>query len=154
MEVNEILKVKGTTLYTVTPESMLSDAVIVMAEHDIGSLVVMERGRLVGMLTFREVIRVLARRQQEHRTGPTPPVAELIVRDVMNALPTIAHPGMDVNELRRLMLENHQRYLPVMDGDLLLGVISFHDVAKAVLEEQSFENRMLKAYIRDWPSEG
>jgi CBS domain-containing protein len=61
---------------------------------------------------------------------------------------------MDVNDLRRLMLENHQRYLPVMDGEVLLGVISFHDVAKAVLEEQSFENRMLKADIRDWPAEG
>jgi len=154
MEVSEILKVKGTTLYTVGPDSMLSDAVIVMAEHDIGSLVVMDRGRLAGMLTFREVIRVLARRQKEHRTGPTPPVAELIVRDVMNPAPTIAGPAMDVNDLRRLMLENHQRYLPVMDGDVLLGVISFHDVAKAVLEEQSFENRMLKAYIRDWPAEG
>ena len=52
------------------------------------------------------------------------------------------------------MLENHQRYQPVMEGGMLLGVISFHDVAKAVLEEQSFENRMLKAYIRDWPAEG
>ncbi|MFM1991363.1 MAG: hypothetical protein RJA99_4320 [Pseudomonadota bacterium] len=154
MEVNEILKVKGTTLFTVTPDTMLSDAVIVMAEHDIGSLVVMDRGRLAGMLTFREVIRVLARRQQEHRTGPTPPVAEIVVRDVMNPSPTLASPSMDVNDLRRLMLENHQRYLPVMDGDVLLGVISFHDVAKAVLEEQSFENRMLKAYIRDWPAEG
>jgi CBS domain-containing protein len=154
MEVSEILKVKGTTLFTVNPETMLSDAVIVMADHDIGSLVVMDRGRLVGMLTFREVIRVLARRQQEHRTGPTPPVAEIVVRDVMNPSPTIAGPAMDVNDLRRLMLENHQRYLPVMEGDVLLGVISFHDVAKAVLEEQSFENRMLKAYIRDWPAEG
>ena len=154
MQVNEILKVKGTTLYTVGPDTMLSDAVIVMAEHDIGSLVVMDRGRLAGMLTFREVIRVLAKRQTEHRTGPTPPVAELVVRDVMNPSPTIAGPSMDVNDLRRLMLENHQRYLPVMDGDLLLGVISFHDVARAVLEEQSFENRMLKAYIRDWPAEG
>ena len=154
MEVSEILKVKGTTLFTVNPETMLSDAVIVMADHDIGSLVVMDRGRLAGMLTFREVIRVLARRQQEHRTGPTPPVAEIVVRDVMNPSPTIAGPAMDVNDLRRLMLENHQRYLPVMEGDVLLGVISFHDVAKAVLEEQSFENRMLKAYIRDWPAEG
>jgi CBS domain-containing protein len=154
MEVSEILKVKGTTLYTVVPDTMLSDAVIVMAEHDIGSLVVMDRGRLAGMLTFREVIRVLARRQQEHRTGPTRPVAEIVVRDVMNPSPTIASPSMDVNELRRLMLENHQRYLPVMEGEVLLGVISFHDVAKAVLEEQSFENRMLKAYIRDWPAEG
>jgi CBS domain-containing protein len=154
MQVSEILKVKGTTLFTVTPDTMLSEAVIVMADHDIGSLVVMSKGRLVGLLTFREVIRVLARRQQEHRTGPTPPVAEIVVRDVMNPSPTIASPSMDVNELRRVMIEHHQRYLPVMDGEVLLGVISFHDVARAVLEEQSFENRMLKAYIRDWPAEG
>jgi len=154
VQVSEILKVKGTTLFTMGPDSMLSDAVVVMAEQDIGSLVVMDRGKLAGMLTFREVIRVLARRQQEHRTGPTPPVAELRVDEVMNPTPTIARPDMDVNDLRRLMLENHQRYLPVMDDEVLLGVISFHDVARAVLEEQSFENRMLKAYIRDWPAEG
>lgn len=153
MKVSEILRVKGTTLFTVPPEAMLSDAVIVMAEHDIGSLVVMEQGRLAGMLTFREVIRTLALRQQEHRTGPTPPVAEIVVREVMNPQPNVASPDMEVNELRRVMIETKQRYLPVMDGDLLLGVISFHDVARAVLEEQGFENRMLKAYIRDWPAE-
>ena len=154
MKVSEILRVKGNTLFTVTPDAMLSDSVVTMAEHDIGSLVVMEKGRLAGMLTFREVLRVLAKRQLEHRTGPTPPVAEITVREVMNAEPLVIEPGMDVNELRRVMLENHQRYLPVMDGGTLLGVISFHDVAKAVLEEQSFENKMLKAYIRDWPAEG
>jgi CBS domain-containing protein len=49
------------------------------------------------------------------------------------------------------MLERHARYLPVLDGRTLAGVISFYDVARAVLEEQSFENKMLKAYIRDWP---
>lgn len=154
MQVSEILKVKGNTLFTVTPESMLSDCVIAMAENDIGSMVVMDKGRLAGMLTFREVLRVLAKRQQEHREGPTPPVAEIVVRDVMNPSPFIVAPEMDVNDLRRVMLESHQRYLPVMHEDTLLGVISFHDVARAVLEEQSFENRMLKAYIRDWPAEG
>jgi CBS domain-containing protein len=50
-----------------------------------------------------------------------------------------------------MMLETHARYLPVLDGRTLLGVISFYDVAKSVLEAQSFENRMLKAYIHDWP---
>ncbi|MFZ9407413.1 MAG: CBS domain-containing protein [Burkholderiaceae bacterium] len=154
MKVSEILKVKGSALYTVSPETMLSEAVIVMAEHDIGSLVVMSRGQLAGMLTFREVLRVLARRQQEHRTGPTPPVAEIVVREVMNASPTVATPEMAVNDLRRLMLEHHQRYIPVMEDSILMGVISFHDVAKAVLEAQSFENRLLKAYIRDWPTDG
>jgi CBS domain-containing protein len=151
MQVREVLSVKGSTLFTVDPEAMLSDAVMVMADQDIGSLVVMERGQLVGMLTFREVIHVLALRQREHRTGPTPPVSEIVVREVMNSDPIIATPEMDINELRRVMIESHQRYLPVMDERLLLGVISFHDLARAVLEAQSFENRMLKAYIRDWP---
>jgi CBS domain-containing protein len=154
MQVSEILRVKGSTLFTVAPETMLSDCVISMAEQDIGSLVVMDKGQLAGMLTFREVLQVLAKRQLEQRSGPTPPVAEIVARDVMNATPTVAAPGMDVNELRRVMLETRQRYLPVMEGGTLLGVLSFHDVARAVLEEQSFENKMLKAYIRDWPAEG
>lgn len=154
MQVSEILRVKGSTLFTVAPETMLSDCVISMAEQDIGSLVVMDKGQLAGMLTFREVLQVLAKRQLEQRSGPTPQVAEIFAREVMNANPTVAAPGMDVNELRRIMLETRQRYLPVMEGGTLLGVLSFHDVARAVLEEQSFENKMLKAYIRDWPAEG
>ena len=51
-----------------------------------------------------------------------------------------------------LMLESHARYVPVLEGRMLMGVISFYDVAKAVVESQGFENRMLKAYIRDWPA--
>ncbi|MGE8574604.1 MAG: CBS domain-containing protein, partial [Burkholderia contaminans] len=54
-------------------------------------------------------------------------------------------------EVRRMMLERHARYMPVLDKKVLMGVISFYDVAKTVVEAQSFENRMLKAYIRDWP---
>jgi CBS domain-containing protein len=153
MQVSEILRVKGSKLFTVSPDAMLSDCVVTMADNDIGSLVVMEQGRLAGMLTFREVLRVLAARQREQRSGPTPPVAEIVVREVMNPTPMVATPSMEVNELRRSMIETRQRYLPVMDGPTLLGVISFHDVARAMLEEQGFENRMLKAYIRDWPAE-
>jgi CBS domain-containing protein len=65
----------------------------------------------------------------------------------------VVGPDTEVMELRRLMLEEHARYLPVLDGTTLLGVVSFYDVAKAVLDEQSYENRMLKAYIRDWPEQ-
>jgi len=60
---------------------------------------------------------------------------------------------MPLDQLRRLMVGRRQRYLPVMDGSTLMGVVSFHDVAKAVLEEQSFENRMLKNYIKNWPGD-
>ena len=114
---------------------------------------VMAQGRLAGMLTFREVIRILAKRQSENRIGPTPPISSFTIAEVMNPQPTIVHPDMDVDTLRKLMVDSHERYLPVMEGELLMGVISFHDVAKAVLDKQSFENKMLKAYIRDWPQE-
>jgi CBS domain-containing protein len=114
----------------------------------------MDSGKLAGMLTFREVLKVLARRQTERRSGPTPAVADISVREVMVPNPHIVTPETEVNELRRMMIETHTRYVPVMDGDTLMGIVSFHDVARAVLEEQSFENRMLKAYIRDWPAEG
>jgi CBS domain-containing protein len=71
----------------------------------------------------------------------------------MNASPTVASPEMTVDELRGVMNACGERYLPVMEGDELLGVVSFHDVARAVLEAQNFENRMLRAYIKDWPGE-
>ncbi|HRK57080.1 MAG TPA: CBS domain-containing protein [Burkholderiaceae bacterium] len=143
MKASDILRVKGGTLFTVTADSSLWSAVQTMAEQDIGSVVVMEGGRLVGMLTFREVINTL------HARGGT--VDSVAVRTVMDAQPLTVAPATEINEVRRQMLERHARYVPVMDGDTLLGVISFYDVARAVLEEQSFENKMLKAYIRDWP---
>jgi len=145
MLVSEILRVKGDALYTATPETLLSEIVDTLAERDIGSLVIMEHGDLVGMLTFRELILTL------HRNGGD--IGTTRVRSVMDEHPLTCTPNTDVNEVRRMMIEHHTRYLPVLDGRVLLGVISFYDVARAVLEAQSFENKMLKAYIRDWPEE-
>lgn len=144
MQVREILRVKGAALFTARPQQTLASAIDMMAEQDVGSLVVMDGGRMVGMLTFREVL--LALRQQACSTG-------LTVGDVMVADPVTAYPAMEVNVLRQLMIERHSRYLPVIEDGTLLGVISFLDVAKAVLEEQSLENRMLKNYIKNWPDE-
>ena len=145
MQVREILRVKGGALFTVTPQKPLSVAIDSMADLDAGSLVVMDEGKMVGMLTFREVLQAL----RKHATSP----AELTVGDVMVRNPVTAYPDMEVNELRGLMIEKHSRYLPILDGEVLMGVISFLDVAKAGLEEQSFENKMLKSYIKNWPSE-
>jgi len=146
MKVSDILHVKGNTLYTVAPETKIQVAVQTMAEYDIGSLVVMEYGELVGMLTFREIIKVLAKNNGTVGEGTT-------IRKVMDDHPLTCTLETDVNEVRRMMLERHARYLPVLDNRTLMGVISFYDVAKAVFEEQNFENKMLKAYIRDWPKE-
>ena len=143
MLVSEILRIKGNTLFTTGPDGSVMDAVRVMAQHDIGSLVVMDHGKLSGMLTFREVLEALSKHGGS--------LGALKVSDIYARDPVTATPGLDIMELRRTMLERHARYVPVMDGTTLQGVVSFHDVAKAVYEEQSFENRMLKSYIKDWP---
>ena len=145
MLVSEILRIKGNALFTTAPDGSVLDAVKVMAHHDIGSLVVMDHGRMVGMLTFAEVLEALSKRQGQ--------LGDLKVSDIQVNEPLTATTGLDVMELRRVMLERHARYVPVIDGPTLLGVVSFHDVAKAVYEEQSFENRMLKSYIKNWPED-
>lgn len=143
MEVREILRVKGSTLFTASPGQLLAEAIAAMAENDVGSLVVMDHGKMAGMLTFREVLGAVNAHKGQ--------LEGVTVGDVMVKDPVTVPPAMPVDDLRRLMIEKHSRYLPVMDGGVLQGVISFLDVAKAVLEEQSFENRMLKNYIRNWP---
>ncbi len=143
MKVSDILRVKGNTLYTATPDEPLADAVNVMSDRDIGSLVVMERGDLVGMLTFREVIQALVQNAGS--------VGNVLVRSAMDSTPLTCTLETEMDDVRRMMLERHARYMPVMDSKMLMGVISFYDVAKAVVDSQNFENKMLKAYIRDWP---
>ncbi len=143
MKVSDILRVKGNTLYTVPPDERLAVAVQTMADMDIGSLVVMAHGDLIGMLTFREVIAALV------RNGGS--IGQLLVRTVMDDAPLTCTPETDMDEVRRMMLLRHARYMPVLDQRTLMGVVSFYDVAKAVVDSQDFENRMLKAYIRDWP---
>jgi len=145
MLVSEILRIKGSALFTTPPGRPVYEAVQVMAQHDIGSLVVMDHGRMAGMLTFAEVLRALA-----DRGGS---LGGLAIAEIYQRDPLTAHPGLDVMDLRRIMLDRHARYVPVMDGTVLQGVVSFHDVAKAVYEDQSFENRMLKSYIKNWPDE-
>jgi CBS domain-containing protein len=143
MKVSDILRVKGNTLYTAQPDQPLADAVSFMAEKDLGSLVVMDKGAVTGMLTFREVIlKIVANGGQ---------VGSASVNEAMDAQPLTCTPDTEIDDVRRMMLERHARYMPVIEGSMLMGVISFYDVAKAVVDAQNFENKMLKAYIRDWP---
>ena len=145
MKVSDIMRVKGGTLYTIQPQESLERAIETMSQFDIGSLAVMEHGDLVGMLTFREVIHTLAQNGGA-LNGKT-------VRSVMDDHPMTCTPETELEQVRPMMLERHTRYMPVMDNRMLMGVISFYDVAKAVVDSQNFENKMLKAYIRDWPED-
>lgn len=143
MKVSDILRLKGSTLFTARPDELLAEAAALMAERDMGSLVVMSHGDLVGMLTFREVIQAIVK--NGGNLGST------LVRSAMDDAPLTCTLETEMDEVRRMMLERHARYMPVMDHGMLMGVISFYDVAKAVVDSQNFENKMLKAYIRDWP---
>ena len=145
MKVRDILRIKGQALYTITPEHSLGEAAAAMAENDIGSLVVMARERVVGILTFREVI------QAAVRNGGS--FEGLSVYRSMDPGPMICTLETELDEVRRMMLVHHARYLPVIDNRQLMGVISFYDVARAVVDSQNLENQLLKAYIRDWPAE-
>jgi CBS domain-containing protein len=143
MKVSDILRIKGHTLFTTTPHQPLMDAVCAMSDRDIGSLVVLDQGRLAGMLTFREVMDALV--QQQGSLG------QASVKDAMVTQPLTCTPETELDEVRRMMLDCHARYMPVVENGALAGVISFYDVAKTVVDSQNFENKMLKAYIRDWP---
>ena len=145
MKVSDILRLKGNTLYTMHADEPLKRAVEEMAEKDLGSMVVIEHGELVGMLTFREVILALI------KNGGS--VGTTLIRSAMDDAPLTCTPETEIDEVRRMMLGRHARYMPVLNQKMLMGVISLYDVAKAVVDSQNFENRMLKAYIRDWPSE-
>ena len=143
MKVSDILRLKSSALYTVTPSENLMSALQLMTERDIGSLVVMENGVLVGMVTVRELTQVLVKSGGD--------IKQTTVREAMDVKPLTCTLETDMDEARRMMLDSHARYMPVMDGSTLMSVISFHDVARAVVEQENFENKMLKAYINDWP---
>src|SRR6202163_5076268 len=113
MLVSEILRIKGNALFTAPPHGTVLDAVNVMAQHDIGSLVVMDHGRMVGMLTFAEVLQALSKRQGQ--------LGDLKVSDIQVSDPLTATTGLDVMEDLRGMLASQSRYVPVSDGPTLVG---------------------------------
>lgn len=147
MIIRDILNLKGSAIYSIPPQGRVADAVAIMVEHDIGSLVVMDTGSsaMAGMLTFREVLRGL---NAQHGNLGDLPVSDVMVHD-----PLICAPEDTSESVRDRMTQQHMRYVPVVEDGRLLGVISFHDIAKAAIKEASFENRLLKRYIKNWPEQ-
>lgn len=146
MIIRDILNLKGSAIFSIAPQGRVADAVATMVQNDIGSLVVMEAGKMTGMLTFREVLRGLDGQQGN--------LGDLQAREVMVHEPLVCVPDDTSESVRDRMTQQHVRYVPVVDAGQLLGVISFHDIAKAAIKEASFENRLLKRYIKNWPEQG
>jgi len=145
MIVRDIVKMKGSTIFSIAPGGAVSEALNMMVKNDIGSLVVLEGAKLTGMLTFREILKAI-----DANRGS---LGSLKVSDVMIKDPACGSPEDSMEYLREMMTKDHIRYLPVKEGDKLLGVISFHDVANAVIKEVTLHNRMMKTYIKNWPEE-
>jgi CBS domain-containing protein len=145
MLIRDILNLKGGAIYSVESAAALTAAVALMVEHDVGSLVVIDGGCMSGMLTFREILQAL--------DGNGGSLVEMKAEDVMVRDPICGRPADTIDELRELMTQHHVRYLPVKEGEKLIGIISFHDVAKALIKETRMENRLLKRYIESEPAE-
>jgi len=147
MTVREILDdkpVTGRRLFTLTPASPVSEAVAMMVREGVSSVLVLEGTKLAGILTLRELLYGLEKfgaRLLEARAG-----------DVMNAAPARIAPDDSADHLRSIMTEKHVTHLPVLEGDELVGVISFHDIARSAVKEAAFENKLLKQYIKNWPA--
>ncbi|MGA7179899.1 MAG: CBS domain-containing protein [Thiobacillaceae bacterium] len=143
MLIREILTVKADELLTVSPDALIADAINQMASHDMGSLIVMDGGHMVGLITERDILRALGKHGCNLATAK--------VSDIMVTEPVIGSPEDSVDYVRDVMTRSRVSHLPVLDEHHLVGIISFHDVARACLKEANFENLLLKRYIKHWP---
>jgi CBS domain-containing protein len=138
--VRDILAVKGRQLITIAPEATILDAAVLMTERGIGSLLVVEEGRLVGMLTERDfLIRVVA----EQRDAQTTCVGDLMERDVV-----CCRPYTDMEEAKSVMKNRRIRHLPVMnDEEELIGLISIGDLNAYQTDSHERTIYLLQEYI-------
>ena len=138
--VAQILKSKpDQTVHTIEPPATAHEAVRLMADKNIGALVVVERGKVVGIVSERDYARKVVLMARSSMDTP--------VRDIMSSPVMYVHPDQTSDECMALMTENRLRHLPVMDGGRLIGLISIGDLVKATISEQQFIIEQLEHYI-------
>jgi CBS domain-containing protein len=140
MHMHEILGRKGHRVVTVGPGGTVADAVRLLVEHGIGSVVVTEGDEILGILTERDVLRLADRDPGELRTRR---VEEVMTRDLI-----VAEPSDDVAYVMEVMTRNRIRHLPVLEEGQLRGLISIGDVVNALRNDVEAENRYLRDYVQ------
>ncbi|MEX2535620.1 MAG: CBS domain-containing protein [Trueperaceae bacterium] len=139
----QVLQQKGPTVWTTTPEANVFEALALMAEKNVGALVVVSDGEISGIFSERDYARkiILAGKSSKNT-----PVSEIMTREVV----TVA-PSMTVKECLTLMTEKRVRHLPVVEGARLVGVISIGDAVKSIIREQEYLIEQLQTYITGAP---
>ena len=135
-----LLKSKAhQSVYTITPEASVFDAMKLMADKNIGALLVMEAEEVAGIITERDYARKIVLMARSSKQTP--------VREIMTSAVMYVRPDQTSDECMMLMTENRLRHLPVMDGRRLLGIISIGDLVKDIIAEQRFTIEQLEHYI-------
>lgn len=149
MTVAELLRDKaqqapGSALYSIAPDATVAAAVSLMVQKAISSVLVLDGESMLGLITLRELLVGL-----NTRGGM---LLQTSCREVMKTNPPVAKPDDTVDHLRGLMTELHITHVPVMNNGKLVGVLSFHDIARSAIKDVAFENQLLKQYIKNWPA--
>jgi len=137
--VRQILEQKGSAVHSVSPEVSVFDALAVMAEHDIGAVLVIEHGRLAGIFTERDYARKVVLKGLSSR--------DAIVGELMTANVCTITPSHTIDNVMATMTENRFRHLPVVDHGELVGVVTIGDVVKSIIDQQQTTIRQLSNYI-------
>jgi len=139
MRIADVLRGKGSSVATVEPAASVGDLVASLAEHNVGALPVLEAGRLVGIVSERDVVRRL------HLGGAG--LLQLTVADIMSTKVTTCGPADKIEDLARIMTERRFRHMPVVENDALIGIVSIGDLVKARIDLLEAEREQLQSYI-------
>jgi CBS domain-containing protein len=137
--VNQLLHTKGREVWSVTPGTSVFDALKVMADKNIGALLVMEENQLAGIFSERDYARKVILKGKSSK--------EMTVQEIMTERVDCVSPSQTVRECMTLMTEKHHRHLPVVDEERVVGMISIGDVVKAIISDQEFTIEQLESYI-------
>ncbi len=135
----EILREKGSQVWSIAPDVAIIEALRTMAEKSVGALLVMDDGKLVGIVTERDYARKVALEERSSRQS--------LVREIMSTRVLCVRPDQTVQECMALMSDKRARHLPVLEQKQVIGVISIGDLVKAIIAEQQFEIEQLQYYI-------
>jgi CBS domain-containing protein len=142
--IRQILNKKGSQIFSVTPETTVYDTLMLMADKNIGAVLVLDEGKLVGIMSERDYARKVVLKGKFSK--------EIPVKEIMSPNVICIEPDQTINNTKAVMIQKRIRHLPVMENDILLGIVSIGDVVNAVLEENTFMIDQLATYIKGVPA--